>query len=105
MDIFEAIAKRYSYRGEFTLAPVPRSDLEKIVQAGIQAPSGCNEQVVSFVIIDEAQLLDAQGSGAATMSDQRKSNGTRRSGRQLHPLGEGPQVLRRNGLSVVADTA
>jgi nitroreductase len=57
MDIFEAIAKRHSYRGEFTLAPVPRSDLEKIVQAGIQAPSGCNEQVVSFVIIDEAQLI------------------------------------------------
>jgi nitroreductase len=58
MDIFEAIAKRYSYRGEFTSAPVPRSDLHKIVQAGIQAPSGCNEQVVSFVIIDNAQLLE-----------------------------------------------
>jgi nitroreductase len=58
MDIFEVIAKRYSYRGEFTAAPVPRSDLEKIVQAGIQAPSGCNEQVVSFVIIDNAQLLE-----------------------------------------------
>ena len=58
MDIFEAIAKRYSYRGEFTATPVPRSDLEKIVQAGIQAPSGCNEQVVSFVIIDDPQLLE-----------------------------------------------
>ena len=58
MDIFDAIAKRYSYRGEFTVAPVPRCDLEKIVQAGIQAPSGCNEQVVSFVIIDDPQLLE-----------------------------------------------
>ena len=57
MDVFEAIAKRYSYRGEFTAEPVPRSDLEKIVQAGIQAPSGCNEQVVSFVIVDDPQLL------------------------------------------------
>ncbi len=57
MDIFEAIAKRYSYRGEFGDTPVPQSDLEKIVQAGIQAPSGRNEQVVSFVIIDDAKLL------------------------------------------------
>jgi nitroreductase len=57
MDVFEAIAKRHSYRGEFTAEPVPRSDLEKIAQAGIQAPSGCNEQVVSFVIVDDPQLL------------------------------------------------
>jgi nitroreductase len=57
MDIFEAIEKRNSYRGEFRKTPVLRSDLEKIVQAGIQAPSGCNEQVVSFVIIDDPQLL------------------------------------------------
>jgi nitroreductase len=57
MDLFEAIAKRHSYRGEFTTAPVPRADLEKIVQAGIQAPSGKNEQVVSFVIVDDPNLL------------------------------------------------
>jgi nitroreductase len=57
MDVFEAISKRYSYRGEFTETPVPRTDLEKIVQAGIQAPSGKNEQVVSFVIVDDAELL------------------------------------------------
>jgi nitroreductase len=57
MDIFEAIAKRYSYRGEFSKTPVPRSDLKKIVRAGIQAPSACNEQVVSFVMIDDPQLL------------------------------------------------
>jgi nitroreductase len=57
MDIFEAIAKRYSYRSEFSKTAVPRSDLEKIVQAGIQAPSACNEQVVSFVMIDDQQLL------------------------------------------------
>ena len=57
MDLFDAIANRYSYRGEFTDAPVPRKDLEKIVQAGIQAPSACNEQVVTFVIVDDPQLL------------------------------------------------
>ena len=57
MDIFEAIAQRYSYRGPFTGAAVPRDDLRKIVQAGIQAPSACNEQVVSFVIVDDPALL------------------------------------------------
>jgi nitroreductase len=57
MDLFEAISKRHSYRGQFAELPVPRSDLEKIVQAGIQAPSGKNEQVASFVIVDDPKLL------------------------------------------------
>lgn len=57
MDLFEAIARRYSYRGEFTDAPVPRSDLQRIVQAGIQAPSACNQQVATFVMVDEPSLL------------------------------------------------
>ena len=57
MNLFDAIASRYSYRGEFTDAPVPRADLEKIVQAGIQAPSACNAQVASFVIVDDPQLV------------------------------------------------
>ena len=57
MELFEAISKRYSYRGDFTDAAVPREDLKKIVQAGIQAPSACNEQVASFVIVDDADLL------------------------------------------------
>ena len=57
MDVFEAIAKRYSCRGPFVDTPVPREDLKKIVQAGIQAPSGKNEQVVSFVIVDDPDLL------------------------------------------------
>jgi len=57
MDLFEAIAKRHSYRGSFTAAPVPRSDLIKIVQAGIQAPSAKNEQVVSFVMVDDPNVL------------------------------------------------
>jgi nitroreductase len=57
MEIFEAIQKRHSYRGDFTVAAVPRTDLEKIVQAGIQAPSACNKQVVSFLMVDDKQLL------------------------------------------------
>ncbi len=57
MDLFDAISNRHSYRGPFTAAPVPRGDLQRMVQAGIQAPSGCNEQVVSFVIVDDPHLL------------------------------------------------
>jgi len=57
MDLFEAIAARHSYRGSFTDAPVPRDDLRKIVQAGVQAPSGKNEQTTSFAIVDDPQLL------------------------------------------------
>ena len=57
MDRFVAIDQRYSYRGEFSEAPVPRDDLKKIVQAGVQAPSAKNEQVASFVIVDNSQLL------------------------------------------------
>jgi nitroreductase len=57
MDVFAAIAARYSYRGVFTDAPVSRGDLEKIVQAGIQAPSACNGQVATFVIVDDPKLL------------------------------------------------
>ena len=58
MELFEALAKRYSYRGAFTADAVPREDLERIVRAGIQAPSGCNEQVVSFAVVDDPKLLE-----------------------------------------------
>jgi len=57
MDLFDAIQRRHSYRGPFRPTPVPREDLQRIVQAGIQAPSAKNEQVVSFVIVDDPQLL------------------------------------------------
>jgi nitroreductase len=57
MDLFEAIEKRHSYRGAFNGAPVPRADLEKIVQAGIQAPSGCNAQTTTFVVVDQPEVL------------------------------------------------
>ena len=58
MDLFEAIEKRYSYRGEFKPVPVPREHLQKIIEAGIRAPSACNQQVVSFVVVDDPALLE-----------------------------------------------
>jgi len=57
MDLFEAIDKRYSYRGAFTDAPVPREDLVRIVEAGLRAPSGCNAQTTTFVIVDDPDAL------------------------------------------------
>ena len=57
MDVFEAIARRHSYRGPFRDRPVPRDDLRRIVQAGLQAPSGRNMQTTTFVIVDEPQLV------------------------------------------------
>jgi len=57
MDVFEAVERRHSYRGDYESTAVPRSDLRKIVQAGIQAPSGCNAQTTTFVIVDDPDTL------------------------------------------------
>ena len=57
MDVFEAIAKRHSYRGEFKDTPIPREHLTQIVHAGIRAPSGCNAQTTAFVIVDDPALI------------------------------------------------
>ena len=57
MDIFECIQKRYSYRGAYKNISVERVNLEKIIRAGITAPSGCNKQTTSFVGIDDPEIL------------------------------------------------
>jgi nitroreductase len=57
MDFFDVISKRHSYRGPFHDQPVPRQDLRRIVQAGLQAPSGRNAQTTNFVIVDDGDLL------------------------------------------------
>ena len=59
MELFEAIAWRYSYRGAFTDDAVPREDLEKIVAAGAQAPSGCNAETTTFLVIDDPDVIAA----------------------------------------------
>jgi len=57
MDLFEAIARRHSYRGPMKDVPVPREDLVRIVLAGIQAPSGYNAQTTRFVVVDDPTQL------------------------------------------------
>lgn len=59
MELFDAVNARHSYRGEFTDKKIPREDLTKIVQVGLQAPSGCNGQTTSFVIVDDPGKLEA----------------------------------------------
>ncbi|MCD6175940.1 MAG: nitroreductase family protein [Planctomycetes bacterium] len=61
MDLFKAIKKRHCYRGAFTDTSVPREDLEKIVQAGLDAPSGKNCQTTRFVVVDEPGLVGQIG--------------------------------------------
>ncbi len=58
MDLFEAIKKRHSYRKDFQDVKIPKEDLEKIVQTGIDAPSGCNAQTTSFVIVDDEAIIE-----------------------------------------------
>lgn len=61
MELFEAIAMRHSYRGAFTDRAISREELTKIVQAGIQAPSGKNAQTTTFVIVDDPALIKQIG--------------------------------------------
>jgi nitroreductase len=57
METLKAINNRASYRGGFTDKKVTREQLKTIVQAGIQAPSGCNAQTTGFVIVDEKETI------------------------------------------------
>ena len=57
MELFEAINKRHSYRGPLKNSVIPRDDLRRMVQAGLEAPSGKNYQTTSFVIVDDEALV------------------------------------------------
>jgi nitroreductase len=57
MDYFEVSKKRVSYRGEFLNEPVPREDLRKIIQSGLEAPSGCNQQTTTFIVVDSPEVI------------------------------------------------
>ncbi len=58
MDIFEAIKKRHSYRKDFKVIKIPKEDLVKIVQTGIDAPSGLNSQTTSFIAVDDEAIIE-----------------------------------------------
>ena len=58
MNVLDAIYSRHSYRGRYKPAPVPREDLMKTMQAGLDAPSACNMQTTSLIAVDDPALLD-----------------------------------------------
>jgi len=57
MEVFEAIRRRRSVR-QYKPERVPREVLAKIVAAGVEAPSGCNEQLRQYIIVDDPAVLD-----------------------------------------------
>lgn len=57
MDALEAIRKRRSVR-KYTGEPIPREDLEQIVDAGRLAASGNNKQPWEFIVITERTMIE-----------------------------------------------
>jgi nitroreductase len=57
MDIFEAIINRRTVR-TFTRKKIPKSDLEKMVDAGRFAPSATNRQIRDFIVITREEILN-----------------------------------------------
>ncbi len=57
MNTLETISNRHCYRGKYQSTPVPREDLITIMQAGLDAPSGCNKQTTSLIAVDDPELL------------------------------------------------
>lgn len=62
MDFFEAVQERYSYRDEFIDKEIPEDTLRKIVQAGLDAPSGKNMQTTEFIVVDDESVISQIGS-------------------------------------------
>ncbi len=58
-DMLAAISNRRSYRGKYLPAGVLREDLTRIMQAGLDAPSGCNKQTTSLIAVDDPGMLKA----------------------------------------------
>ena len=56
MDFFEAAETRHSYRGIYTNDVVCKADLMRIIDAGRRAPSGCNAQTTSFIVVTNAEI-------------------------------------------------
>ena len=57
MTTLDVISARRSYRGKYLPTPVPREHLTAILQAGLDAPSGCNKQTTSIIAVDDPEIL------------------------------------------------
>jgi nitroreductase len=58
LNTFDSILNRVSYRGKYKNNTVPRTDLKKIMEAGLAAPSGCNKQTTSLIAVDNEDILN-----------------------------------------------
>jgi nitroreductase len=66
MNALEAIRKRRSVRA-YTGDPIPRQDLETIVDAGRWAASGYNTQPWDFIVVTDRAMIDKLKVAAAWM--------------------------------------
>lgn len=57
MSILEIIKQRRSYRLGYTERRVSRSELQQLLEAVYEAPSGCNLQTVEAIAVLDAELL------------------------------------------------
>ncbi|NVN93048.1 MAG: nitroreductase family protein [Desulfuromonadales bacterium] len=64
-DTFAVIHSRKSVRS-FTGAPISRENLEKIVRAGMAAPTAVNKQPWSFVVVTEKKTINTLAAGLPT---------------------------------------
>lgn len=56
MDVFSCIATRHSTR-KFKAEPVPQEVLDKVIEAGRQAPSGKHKNQSRFIVIRKKEVL------------------------------------------------
>ena len=68
MDALEAIRTRRSVR-KYTGDPIPREDLETIIDAGRLAASGNNRQPWDFIVITEREMIDQLKVASAWMEE------------------------------------
>jgi nitroreductase len=61
-DTFSVIHARKSVRN-FTGAPVSKTDLDKIIRAGMAAPTAVNMQPWSFIVVTDINKLDELAEG------------------------------------------
>ena len=68
MEALEAIRRRRSVRS-YTGDPIPREDLEKIVDAARLAPSGYNRQPWEFIVVTDHSVIDQLKTAALWMEN------------------------------------
>jgi nitroreductase len=66
MNFLDLARKRQSERNYDGSRPVPREVLERCLEAARLAPSACNSQPWSFIVVDDPQLRDTLAEQALT---------------------------------------